>query len=199
MENGLLYHGSHKQGLRALEPSEAGFGKKYVYATDNFAAAVIFLGRGRNSFEATWTMGGKNQFFCERKEGILDKWYSGVSGSLYSVTSGDFRRDESIGEHEFISSRPVRVVEETRVSDAKDFLVNLERQGKLRIIGYRDRRKMFPDDSDLVKMCLNGLGKYGVEFTLKRIRELQPQIEKEFLERVQQREDSAKGDLRPRT
>ena len=144
-------------------------------------------------------MGGKNQFFCERKEGILDKWYSGVSGSLYSLSPSDFRRDESIGEHEFISSRPVRVVEETRVSDAKDFLVNLERQGKLRIIGYRDRRKMFPDDSDLVKMCLNGLGKYGVEFTLKRIRELQPQIEKEFLERVQQREDSAKGDLRPRT
>ena len=182
----FLYHGSRKKGLRILEPSEAGYGKKYVYATDNIPAAIIFLGRGRNSFEASWTMGGKDQYFCERKEGILDKWYSGLSGSVYVLTSNDFQEHNGIGEHEYISPRIVRVIEETEVTDAKVFLLDLEKQGKIQIIEYKERRKKFPDDSDLVEMCLKGLGKYSIDFTLKRIRELQPQIETEFLEKVRQ-------------
>lgn len=183
----FLYHGSHQQGLRMLEPNESGYGKKYVYGTDSLSSAVIFLGRGRNSFEASWTMGGKDQYFCERKYGILDRWYSGVRGSVYVLSPSDFQKDERVSEHEFISSRPVRILEETKVADAKAFLLDLERQGKIEIIQYKDRMTKFPDDSDLVEMCLNGLGKYSVEFTLKRIRKLQPQIEKEFLEKAQRR------------
>ena len=185
MEDEFLYHGSHKRGLKVIEPNEAGYGKKYVYATDNLSSPIIFLGRGRNSLEASWTMGGKDQYFCERKEGVLDRWYSGASGSVYLLSPSDFQRDESVGEHEFVSSRPVRVIEETRVADAKLFLSDLAKQGKIRVIEYKDRREVFPDDSDLVKMCLDGLGKYSFDFTLKRIRQLQPQIENEFLEKVQ--------------
>ena len=132
-------------------------------------------------------MGGKDQYFCERKYGILDRWYSGVRGSVYVLSPSDFQKDERVSEHEFISSRPVRILEETKVADAKAFLLDLERQGKIEIIQYKDRMTKFPDDSDLVEMCLIGLGKYSVEFTLKRIRKLQPQIEKEFLEKAQRR------------
>ena len=140
MENQFLYHGSHRQGLRVLEPNKAGYGKAYVYATDNVAAAIIFLGRGRNSFEASWTMGGQDQYFCERKEGILDKWYSGASGSVYALSPGDFKRDEAIGEHEFASPGPVRVIEEIRVTDARSFLRDLKKKGEIRVIEYKDSR-----------------------------------------------------------
>ena len=116
VENQFLYHGSHKQGLRTLEPNEAGYGKAYVFASDNIAAAKIFLGRGRNSFEASWSMGGQDQYFCERKVGIFDKWYSGVSGSVYALHPSDFKKDEAVGEHEYVSSRPVRVIEEVSQS-----------------------------------------------------------------------------------
>ncbi len=54
----------------------------------------------------------------------------------------------------------------------------------IRIALYKDRRVLFPDGSDPIDMCVNGLGRCGAEFTLERIKKLQPQLEKGALNRL---------------
>lgn len=70
----------------------------------------------------------------------------------------------------------MKVLEEIVIPDAKDYL-----KDNLRIVDYKDRRKLFPDDKDLIRMCVDGLEKYSMEFTIKKLRELQPALEREFL------------------
>lgn len=176
MNREIVYHGSKFRNQKSLDPRNSGFGKNYVYATDNFVEAVIFLGERRNSLQATWNTDCDVPFFCERAEGVFDKWYSGTKGSVYVLSKREFKRDPKLSKHEYISTYPVKVLDEIEIPDAKDYLLS-----KLRIVNYKDRRTLFPDDNDLVRMCINGLDKYGVEYTVRKLRELQPDLEKEFL------------------
>jgi hypothetical protein len=189
----VLYHGSQLQGMKVLEPNEAGFGIAGVYATDSIVPAVIFLGRKRNSMQATWSLNTDKPFFCERAEGVFDKWYSGVSGSVYVLAKRDFQADERLFKHEFVSLKPVKVLEEIKVADAKAFLMSMEHEGKLKIVRYSERWKLFPNDDDLIEMCVNGLKKYSMEFTLKRIRQLQPSLEEGFIRKVEQEKRKIKS------
>lgn len=176
MNGELVYHGSNFRNQRSLEPSNTGFEDNYVYATDNFMEAVIFLGEKRNSLQATWDLDCEVPFFCERAEGVFEKWYSNVRGSVYALSRNEFTKDSRLSKHEYISTHPVKVLEEIVIPDAKDYL-----KDNLRIVDYKDRRKLFPDDKDLIRMCVDGLEKYSMEFTIKKLRELQPDLEKEFL------------------
>ncbi len=181
----VLYHGTEKRGLKTLEPmAAAGYDKKYVYATDSLFEAVIFLGRMRNSLQATWDADGKVPYFCERREGVLDRWYSGVSGSIYVLPKWLFHRDARLDPHEFVSDKAVEVLDEISIRDAKAFLMDMQASGRAKLILYRDRRTLFPDDSDLVDMCVRGLRKYSLGFTLERIRKLNPSIERDFMAKL---------------
>lgn len=185
-EDDVLYHGTQETGLRVLEPrASPGYDKKYVYATDNLFNAVVFLSRKRNSLQASWDTDAVLPYFCERIEGVFDRWYSGVGGSIYVLPKGRFHRDERLGSHEFVSESGVAVLEEISIKDAKGFLRGMQRDGKGRIILYNDRRSMFPDDSDLVDMCMRGLKKYSLEFTLQSIRRLNPSLEAGFMARYE--------------
>ncbi|MCL4382119.1 hypothetical protein M1614_04045 [Candidatus Marsarchaeota archaeon] len=196
MENEILYHGSIIHGLKVLEPRESGFDTKYIYATDDIAFALIFMNKKRNSFQASYgtdkDTGGI--FFCERTKGIFDKWYSGLSCSIYIVPKADFQNGEHVGtgKHEFISRNPVKIIKEIQVNDTKAFLMDLQKQRRFKFISYKNRKIMFPDDEDLIEMCLNGLNKYSFEFTLKRIRQFNPQLEAEFITRVQKKTERQK-------
>lgn len=176
MNGEVVYHGSNYRHQRTLEPRNTGFEADYVYATDNFIEAVIFLGEKRNSLQATWNTDGDTPFFCERAEGVFDRWYSGTSGSVYVLSMSEFKKDPKLSKHEYFSTYPVKVLHEIEIPDAKKYL-----ESKLHIVHHKDRRTLFPDDSDLVRMCINGLAKYSVDYTVRKLRELQPDLEKEFL------------------
>lgn len=175
-KTGYLYHGSDWQNQKVLEPRKSGFENDYVYATNNIIEAVIFMSKKRNSLQATWDVNCEVPFFCERAEGVLEKWYKGLKGSVYVLSKEDFGKVKGLSKSEFVSAKAVSVLKEIKIPDGKEFL-----ERKLRIIMFKDRREVFPTDEDLVKMCISGLEKYTVSFTLKRIRELQPELESEFL------------------
>lgn len=176
MNREIVYHGSKFGNQKSLEPRNTGFEGNYVYATDNFIEAVIFLGEKRNSLQATWETDSEAPFFCERAEGVFDKWYSGTRGSVYVLSKREFKRDRRLSKNEYVSISPVEVIDEIEIPDVKDYLVS-----KLRIVYYKDMRTLFPDDKDLIRMCIDGLDKYSVEFTVRKIRELQPELESGFL------------------
>ncbi|MGB9677858.1 MAG: hypothetical protein ACPLZ9_04490 [Candidatus Ratteibacteria bacterium] len=181
-----VYHGSPTSGLKVLEPKEAGYGKKYVYATEKFIYAVIFANRsGRNSLQATWGQ-EKKFYFCEEVEGVFDKWYGNKSASIYCLDKSLFNKIPELSSHEMVSEVAVPVEKEIKIKDIKEFFLEQEKKGKMDIIYYKDRRKMFPNDNHKIEMLISGLKKYGFEKTLERIRTLRPDLERPFLERYNQ-------------
>ena len=89
MAEEFVYHGSPVPGLRELAPKEAGFGKSRVYATDDLTLATVFMGKGRNSWQAEFDMGKDGvAYFHERVEGVLDRWFKGQAGSIYVLPKG---------------------------------------------------------------------------------------------------------------
>ncbi len=177
-----LYHGTKEGGLKELKPKEAGHGKEYVYATGK-AFAVIFINRPGGSLVADWGFGKDGTpYYVEKVEGIFDKNYSGVGGSLYILEKSLFFQNESMDEIEFASDRVVPVVEEIKIQDLKEYLENLEREGKLKVIKYENRLKFFPKiDEDSVKDALSLIEKYGKDRILPSIKEYRPEILDEVL------------------
>ena len=53
-------------------------------------------------------------------------------------------------------------------------------ESEIRIVMFKNRREVFPTDEDLVRMCVKGLEKYTLDYTLRKIRELNPGLESEF-------------------
>ena len=171
-----LYHGSDWPNQKVLEPRKSGFEKDYVFATDNLIEAVIFLSKKRNSLQATWDVNCEVPFFCERAEGVFEKWYKRMIGSVYVLPKGDFGKVKGLSKNEFVSSKAVGVLREIEIPDAKEYL-----ESKIRIVMFKNRREVFPTDEDLVRMCMRGLEKYTLDYTLRRIRKLNPGLESEFL------------------
>ena len=85
-----LYHGSDWPNQKVLEPRKFGCEKDYVFATDNLIESVIFLSKKRNSLQATWDVNCEVLFFCERAEGVFEKWYKRMIGSVYVLPKGVF-------------------------------------------------------------------------------------------------------------
>ena len=81
-----------------------------------------------------------------------------------------------LSKNEFVSSKAVSVLREIEIPDAKEYL-----ESKIRIVMFKNRREVFPTDEDLVRMCVRGLEKYTLDYTLRRIRKLNPGLESEFL------------------
>ena len=97
-------------------------------------------------------------------------------GSVYVLPKGDFGKVKGLSKNEFVSSKAVSVLREIEIPDAKEYL-----ESKIRIVMFKNRREVFPTDEDLVRMCMRGLEKYTLDYTLRRIRKLNPGLESEFL------------------
>ena len=179
----LLYHGSYRQNLKVLKPMKSEYGKRNIYATSELVFAVVFLSPNKNKMQSTCRLGGKNPYFCERTEGIFDKWYSGLKGSIYILPKKDFVH---LNKSVYVSEKKVHVLKEIKIRDTKEFLLNLEKQKKFRIIYYKDRKKIFPDDNDLIMTWIKDVPKWGVKATLKNIHKLQPKLERKFLKKLKE-------------
>ena len=180
-----VYHASRKQGLRMIRPRRSTHGR-WVYATKDPVVAACFLGNLGGDF--TCTIGrdpltGK-PFICERLQGAFELRYRGMKGSVYTLPGEPFREGETPWEEEVVSPEPVAPVHEIEVEDAADYLLRLERAGKLLIVRYPKKIAGIPeDDEDLVRravvwyrefrplgfLVLRELGKYHPQL-LPRVR-----------------------------
>jgi len=182
-----LYHGTKESGIKELKPKEAGHGKKYVYATRE-PFAVIFINRPGGSLVADWGLGEDGvAYYVEKIDGIFDKNYSNVSGSLYALDESLFFQDDSLDRIEFVSDKTVPVIKEIQIQDLKKYLEELENKGELNIINYKERLNFFPTlDEDSVKDTLELIEKYGKDRILPNIRTYRPDILDEVLRNLDQ-------------
>jgi hypothetical protein len=189
----FLYHGSQIQGIKEFVPKEAGYGKKYVYATSEIALAVIFSCKGRSSYIANWGTGknpGNVPFFTERKKGIINELYSGKEASIYVFSREGFYHDKRMSSHEWISEKKVKPIKEIKIKDVKKYLMRLSKEGKIKITLYKKELKDCTDEA-ILNLTNEIEKKYGYESALQGIKKYYPPLEKKFIQSTHQQKRRA--------
>lgn len=150
-----LYRGTKISGLKAMEPKIVNHDKPYVYATTDKIEAIIYSVKGGNlNYTNIYGYDDDNKrCLIERKEKCLEEIYN-TEGRYYILDDTSFfRHDElGVGENEYVSEIPVKVIEEVTIPNVWNYFKELESKGELKIYRYPDRPKSYPsDDSDLLE------------------------------------------------
>ena len=171
-----VYHASEVHGLKVIRPAVSTHGEKWVYAAKDLVMAALFLsGKGGDLTCAIGREGGI-PYVCERFAGAFEHRYGGVSGSIYVLPGESFVEGRTGWEEEVVSEEEVYPVEEIRVEDAKGFLEELAREGKLRILLYPERVEEIPeDDEDLVYRGIVWTRQWG-EVILEEFKRYHPHL-----------------------
>ena len=174
----VLYHGSSKQNLGILNPKESGHKQQYVYVVSEEAFAAIFINRPGGSLVASFgRLKDGTPYFCERKKGIFEKNYTNKKGSIYLVNKSKFKNKANLWKEEFITKGPIKPIEEIKIEDLKKHLLKLEKEGKIKIILFKDRKKYFPKiDEEILETAKKLIEKYGFKKILPSLKKHQPKI-----------------------
>ena len=84
---------------------------------------------------------------------------------------------------DLVCCRAVKPLSETKVDNAKDYLLRLASEGSLLIKFYPDRFCLTPDDEDLVLKAAQMYRQFG-ESTLKQVQEFHPGLLDRVMELV---------------
>jgi hypothetical protein len=173
-----LYHGSSISGLKELKPNKAGHNKPYVYATDKLSLSCIFCASPRSSLE--YRMGedeNETLIFCERFEGIFDKYYKNLSASIYVLDDKEFEHLDNIHPREKVCSKVTDVVEEIVIEDMKQYLLDMADRGEIILVPYEKRLEYFPNiDNELEDKIKKLIDKYGEKRIRKRLKNMNKDI-----------------------
>jgi hypothetical protein len=146
----LVYHSSSTEGLERLEPKKSTHDKVWVYATKDIPTSAMFIGRNYDLICQVGVYDGKPGLY-ERFEGALEYAYADQAGSIYVLNGKTFEDGKTSWEAEVVSEVSVDVLREISVENALDFLLKLEKEGKLKIYKYPNIPEGRPGDkSDLV-------------------------------------------------
>jgi len=115
-------------------------------------------------------------YFCEKIRGVFDFNYN-KKGSLYLVDKKYFFKKKSLWKEEFISDNNVPILKEIKINNIKNYLLNLEKEGKFKFIPYEERLNYFPEiDKNIFKVILKLSQKYGKEKVLFFVRKYRSDI-----------------------
>lgn len=168
-----VYHASPVQGLTEIILHAGTHGHPWVYAADDVAVAAVFLGRLGGDFTcASGVVSGK-PYLCERFAGAFDRRYGSAAGSIYILSSDGFMPGQTSYSKDLVCIEAVRPLEEIRIANAKDYLVQLASEGKITIKFYPERFCLTADDEDLVEKAARMYQQFG-ESALEQVRDFHP-------------------------
>ncbi|MDE5630432.1 MAG: hypothetical protein K2I70_02415 [Bacilli bacterium] len=144
---GIVYHGSKEHNLKKIAPRKSTHGT-YVYATQDKALAIHFSKRCGD--DLTYGIGNFSKEngpweLIEKIPGAFEKMYSNAS-SLYTLNDATFK-DIKTGFNEVVSETPVDVIDEEYYDNVYEAILNLEREGLIKIYRYPNKPKGVPVDS----------------------------------------------------
>ena len=168
-----LYRGTKIAGLKIMEPRLVNHDKPYVYATTDKIEAIIYSVKGGNlNYTNIYGYDDDNKrCLIERKKNCLEEIYN-VEGRYYVLDETNFEKHNElgVGENEYVSELPVKVLEEITIPNVWEYFKELESKGKLKIYRYPNRPKSYPsDDSDLIEcatMMYTQMGDIDMAFGL---------------------------------
>ena len=139
-----LYHGSNIGDIKVLEPRQADHDRPYVYMTTIDVVASFYL---CNAVEKPyyWFPYGfdKNSdipIYHELYPDALKQVSEGISGYIYEVDADDsqiipFKNIPCAR----LATKPIEVVQCTRIENAYELFLEYIRQGKMRLGRYEDK------------------------------------------------------------
>ena len=153
-----IYRGTKEKGLKVMEPKLVNHDKEYVYGTTDMLEAIIYSVKGGNlNYTNIYGYDDDNsRCLIERKEGFLEEIFN-VEGRYYILDDKDFVKHEElgVGDNEYVSTKPVKVLEEVVIPNVWNYFQELEKEGRFKIYRYPSRPKMYPsDDSDLIECAI---------------------------------------------
>lgn len=170
---GYIYHGSRTYGIKRMEPKKSTHGV-YVYGTPHKALALHFGARAGDDFTyALGHFGTPKDSLWELVElipGGLERMYDN-SASIYSISDQTFE-DLHTGFAEVVSKVGVDVVSEEKVDNVYEAILQLEKEGAIKIYRYPDRPKGFPSDSSHLIDKLRKYEKFGHKITVDDLERL---------------------------
>lgn len=88
----------------------------------------------------------------ERFHGAIELRYGGVQGSLYMLPGYGFEAGRTTWSHDLVSEEAVAPLCETRIDNARDYLLRLAAEERLTVKFFPDRFAEMPEaDEDLVE------------------------------------------------
>ena len=138
-----------------MKPSLVNHDKPYVYATTDKIEAIIYSVKGGNyNYTNIYGYDDKgNRCLIERKKNCLEEIYN-TEGRYYILDDTSFKKHNElgVGDNEYVSSVPVKVIKEVKIDNVWDYFKKLESNGYLKIYRYPTRPKGYPtDDKDLIE------------------------------------------------
>jgi hypothetical protein len=150
----FVYHSSSNSGLDRLKPRKSTHKEMWVYGTKDIPTSAMFIGRNYDLICQVGVYEGKPGLY-ERFEGALEYAYADQAGSIYVLSGETFQEGKTSWKSEVVSEVPVNILKEIPVENALDFLLELEREGKLTIYRYPNIPEGRPKDKgDLVERVI---------------------------------------------
>lgn len=173
-----VYHSSKEQGLKKLVPHKSTHGESWVYATWDIVMSAAFLGDLGGDFTCAVGRDSKTgkPFICERFKRAFDLRYGGVKGSIYVLPGKRFIEGKTQWQEEVVCEEAVIPLREIRIENAKEYLLQLSREGKLIIKYYPEKIAETPDDDeDLVYRAVIWTKQFG-KGTLEQVKKYHPDL-----------------------
>ncbi len=181
-----VYHSSEVPGLKVLEPRPSTHKIPWVYATKDIATTAMYLGDNFDFICQTGFSKGK-PYIWERFKGAFDLGYKNKKGSIYYLKPDTFKEGMTSFTPEVVSEVSVKVEKEIPINDVQEFLLNLEKEGKLRIFIFPSTPDGKPrDKEDIIDRGINWTIDFG-EGTLDQIQEYHPDVLDRVIKGLQER------------
>ena len=152
----IVYHGSPRGDIEVLKSHKSTHQKDCIYATDNKAVALLYMGRGRGDLDTSLRSIDKKPEVVERRAGVFDY--------LWSLEVISFEKE----------IKPLKKIYYSNILAA---LEEEEKKGNLTIYRYPNRPKDMPiDNSDLIEKFIK-FEIQGLKGSIDRLLEVYPEFE----------------------
>lgn len=188
--NKYVYHCSNQSNLKILKPNISTHAKNWLYATKDPIMSAVFLGTKGGDF--TCAVGRDSRttipYICERFEGAFNLRYEGITGSIYTLPGEKFHVNHTTWNEEVVCNRAVIPLKETKIKNAKNYLLNLEKNNELIIKFYPEKIDGIPhNDKDLVERAVIWTKKFGNQI-LDEIKKYHPHLLEKILNELNNKE-----------
>lgn len=188
--NKKVYHGSPKGNIEELIANRSTHQKKCIYATDNKAVAMMFMGRGNGDLDTVKLFDAGMPILIERRPGVFDKLYN-KPGYIYEIDGTSFEHYDYLWKPEVISfEQSIKPSNVTYYENIMDAMCEEEQNGRMIIYRYPKRPLDIPlDNSDLIDRYIY-FEKQGIEGAVDQLIDVYPEFKDIVKEKLTQKASS---------
>lgn len=184
--NKKVYHGSPKGDINIIKAHTSIHKKECIYATDDLAVAMMFMGRGNGDLDTVKIYDRGMPVLVERRPGIFEKLYN-KPGYIYELPSETFEHYDYLWLPEVVSfEKEIVPIKKEYHENILKSLEELANNGRLKLYKYPDRPEYIPlDNSDLIEKYIK-FENQGIAGAITSLLVVYPEFKERVLEKNKQ-------------